>query len=403
MLPSEASSASPSNSPSAQEPVSTSESNSDLDTGTDKFVLVSLLFLVLMLYPYLSDPSINKSISPFLFTINQSSRLHTNNILSTIKKHFAFIYYATILSTILLLNSTATTDIIDMKHILLSTSFLVKLKNILKPSTPVNPRSTSPISFEDSETYLGSNPLPNQSPRSSVPTILNYPGISIETSSIEEGRISNQPVHGSTSTMSTIYIKGDSQEERSSTVSASTTLTYGEVKARLYNSDENLNFDSTSASAQISPLQTEADTAAETVINRNRSAAYDKLTRNQINNENPFKDEGVNRPNGSTVIDPATGCITENHPAYVIYQTALAEKRSNMVNNPIYDDPTDELIIPFLLIFSNSLLSNKIKNSKLYVRITNSKTFEYLKTSLLFKIFITSILSLIVKFTILKL
>jgi hypothetical protein len=128
MLPSEpSSSTSPSSSPSIQEPVS----NSDLEKGSNKFAVISIFFLVLMLYPYLSDPSINKSILPFLFTINESLRLHSNYIESTIKKYFAFIYCVTILIIILLLNCSLTIESVDLDHIILCSGVLAKFKNKL--------------------------------------------------------------------------------------------------------------------------------------------------------------------------------------------------------------------------------------------------------------------------------
>jgi hypothetical protein len=102
-------------------------------------------------------------------------------------------------------------------------------------------------------------------------------------------------------------------------------------------------------------------------------------------------------------IDPDTGFITEDHPALVNFNRLLTYRQMFYSNNPIVVDPADELFIPFFLIFSNTLLIHKIKNSKLFLNIINSKTFEYLKTSLLFKIFITSILSLLIKYLILTL
>jgi hypothetical protein len=102
--------------------------------------------------------------------------------------------------------------------------------------------------------------------------------------------------------------------------------------------------------------------------------------------------------------DPITGFITEDHPALIEFHRALTYRQLFDSNTEITtSDITDELFIPFFIIFSNTLLGNKIKNSKLYLRIINSKTFEYLKTSILFKIFITSILSLTIKYLILKL
>jgi hypothetical protein len=107
--------------------------------------------------------------------------------------------------------------------------------------------------------------------------------------------------------------------------------------------------------------------------------------------------------NGSAFIDPTTGNITEDHPALIEFNRALTYKKLFYSGNSISEDLIDESFLPFFLLFSNSLLSNKIKNSKLFIRIQNSKTFGYLKTSLLFKIFITSVLSLIIKYLILKL
>lgn len=108
-----------------------------------------------MLIPYLSDSSINESILPFLFTINHSLRLHSNYIESTIKKYFAFIYYVTILSIILLLNCSLTIESVDLDHIWLCVGVLAKFKNKLTRTDSSS--SVSTIKGETSSTVKSSD------------------------------------------------------------------------------------------------------------------------------------------------------------------------------------------------------------------------------------------------------
>jgi hypothetical protein len=128
MLPSEpSSSTSPSTSPSTQEPVP----NPDLEKGINKLTKISILFIILMLFPILSDPSINISIVPFFIINKESLQLHSKNIVSSLKKYFIFIYYIFILIVIVTLDSTITVDEPNTIDILIFSGLVAKLKGKL--------------------------------------------------------------------------------------------------------------------------------------------------------------------------------------------------------------------------------------------------------------------------------
>jgi hypothetical protein len=125
MLPTESS---PSSSPSNQEPPIKSDSNPDSDKGSNKFAIISVFFLVLMLFPYLSDPSINISIIPFIITKKDSSQLSPKNITPLFIKYLIFIYYIFILIVIIALDSTVTLDEPETMDVLICAGILAKLK-----------------------------------------------------------------------------------------------------------------------------------------------------------------------------------------------------------------------------------------------------------------------------------
>jgi hypothetical protein len=145
-------------------------------------------------------------------------RLQSITAKEEFKKYFSYIYYGGILIIILLLNCILTIESLDLDHILLCSAILAKLKGKMRLleniSGPSESRSTAPLSKINEEidstsdkeykrsdgTDTNEKELPDLPFRDSVVTTINYPGIIIETAPIEEVRISNQTVNGSTLT-----------------------------------------------------------------------------------------------------------------------------------------------------------------------------------------------------------
>lgn len=144
----------PSTSPSTQEPVSKAEPNSDLGKGINKLTKISMLFLIIMLIPILSDPSINISIIPFFLINKESLQLHSKNIVSSLKKYFIFIYYILILIVIITLDSTITLDEPQTIDILIFSGLVAKLKSKLTRTDSSS--SISTIKGETSSTIKSS-------------------------------------------------------------------------------------------------------------------------------------------------------------------------------------------------------------------------------------------------------
>jgi hypothetical protein len=151
-----------------------------------------------MLFPYLSDPSINISIIPFIVTKKDSSQLSPKNITPLFIKYLIFIYYIFILIVIIALDSTVTLDEPETMDVLICAGILAKLKGKWKasgtvPSKPESMPATSD-SWEDitaSEvvekehsrldgTYPNLSSLPNQGVRTPTVTEIDYSGSVID-------------------------------------------------------------------------------------------------------------------------------------------------------------------------------------------------------------------------------
>jgi hypothetical protein len=81
-----------------------------------------------MLFPYLSDPSINISIIPFFIIKKDSLQLYSKNISPLFTKYLIFIYYIFILIVIIALDSTITLDEPEIMDVLICAGILAKLK-----------------------------------------------------------------------------------------------------------------------------------------------------------------------------------------------------------------------------------------------------------------------------------
>lgn len=144
-----------------------------------------------------------------MFTINHSLRLHSNYIESTIKKYFAFIYYVTILSIILLLNCSLTIESVDLDHILLCSGVLAKFKSKLTRTDSSS--SISTIKGETSSTVKPGDKVITPDTSQNYEDVVDISRGSAwdmphQTESLEE-------------TMSTTSIDSDSSSEHSTTCS----------------------------------------------------------------------------------------------------------------------------------------------------------------------------------------
>jgi hypothetical protein len=173
-------------SPSTQEPASTSESNPDLAKGSDKLTKIIILFLIIMLIPIFSDPSINISILPFLATFKH--KLNINNITQETKDKLTFLFYLSLIILIIVLQIKSILDYTSSESAL-SVSILGILKeklNLSRAATPVTSTiSSTPESLQDPALdgkYPNLDPVQEVGVRASTVTNIEYSGSVLDIS-----------------------------------------------------------------------------------------------------------------------------------------------------------------------------------------------------------------------------